>query len=151
MCGRYVAPDDLALEREFNLVRTEWQFPASYNAAPTQQVPVVRSVEGAARHASPLGSHTVLSQRRAAKVLDHQCKGRDSGDRGELPRSQVAAAMLTAGDRLLRVARGRRKPQGAVLHNAQPLFAFAALWDRPKKWDGTAVRVACISRCLLMH
>jgi hypothetical protein len=28
-------PDDAAIEREFNLVRTEWQFPASYNVAPS--------------------------------------------------------------------------------------------------------------------
>jgi hypothetical protein len=27
MCGRYVSPDDAAIEREFNLVRAEWQFP----------------------------------------------------------------------------------------------------------------------------
>jgi hypothetical protein len=24
MCGRYVSPDDAAIEREFNLVRAEW-------------------------------------------------------------------------------------------------------------------------------
>jgi hypothetical protein len=35
MCGRYVSPDEGSIEREFNLVRTEWQFPASYNVAPT--------------------------------------------------------------------------------------------------------------------
>jgi hypothetical protein len=27
MCGRYVSPDDAAIEREFNLVRAEWQSP----------------------------------------------------------------------------------------------------------------------------
>jgi hypothetical protein len=42
MCGCYVSPDDAAIEREFNLVRAEWQFPASYNVAPTDDVPVVR-------------------------------------------------------------------------------------------------------------
>jgi putative SOS response-associated peptidase YedK len=42
MCGRYVSPDDAAIEREFNLVRAEWQLPASYNVAPTDDVPVVR-------------------------------------------------------------------------------------------------------------
>jgi putative SOS response-associated peptidase YedK len=42
MCGRYVSPDDAAIEHEFNLVRAEWQFPARYNVAPTQDVPVVR-------------------------------------------------------------------------------------------------------------
>jgi putative SOS response-associated peptidase YedK len=42
MCGRYVSPDDAAIEREFNLVRAEWKFPASYNVAPTDDVAVVR-------------------------------------------------------------------------------------------------------------
>lgn len=46
MCGRYVSPEDSSIEREFNLVRTEWKFPASYNVAPTQNVPVVRIVDG---------------------------------------------------------------------------------------------------------
>jgi hypothetical protein len=30
MCGRYVSPDEASIEREFTLVRTEWQFPPSY-------------------------------------------------------------------------------------------------------------------------
>ncbi len=46
MCGRYVAPDDAAIEREFNLVRTEWQFPTSFNVAPTHTVPILRRLEG---------------------------------------------------------------------------------------------------------
>ena len=51
MCGRYVSPDESAIEREFNLVRTEWQFPPSFNVAPTQSVPIVRTVEGTRRGA----------------------------------------------------------------------------------------------------
>jgi putative SOS response-associated peptidase YedK len=31
---RYVSPDDAAIERECNLVRTQWQFPGSYGGAP---------------------------------------------------------------------------------------------------------------------
>jgi putative SOS response-associated peptidase YedK len=46
MCGRYVSPDDSAIEREFTLARHEWQFPPSYNVAPTQDVPVIRTIEG---------------------------------------------------------------------------------------------------------
>jgi putative SOS response-associated peptidase YedK len=46
MCGRYVSPDEASIEREFNLVRTEWQFPPSFNVAPTQQVPVIRQIDG---------------------------------------------------------------------------------------------------------
>jgi len=33
-------PDGASIEREFNLVHAEWQFPASYNVAPTQSVPL---------------------------------------------------------------------------------------------------------------
>ena len=46
MCGRYVSPDDASIEREFNLVKTEWTFPPSFNVAPTQRVPVVRTIDG---------------------------------------------------------------------------------------------------------
>jgi putative SOS response-associated peptidase YedK len=46
MCGRYVSPEDAAIEREFNLLHTEWQFPASFNVAPTQLVPIVRMHDG---------------------------------------------------------------------------------------------------------
>src|SRR5450759_5432151 len=42
MCGRYVSPDEASIEREFNLVHADWKFPASFNVAPTQEVPVVR-------------------------------------------------------------------------------------------------------------
>lgn len=46
MCGRYVSPDEASIEREFNLVHHEWQFPPSFNVAPTQTVPVIRAVDG---------------------------------------------------------------------------------------------------------
>jgi putative SOS response-associated peptidase YedK len=41
MCGRYVSPDEASIEREFTLVRHEWQFAPSYNVEPTDDVPVV--------------------------------------------------------------------------------------------------------------
>jgi putative SOS response-associated peptidase YedK len=47
MCGRYVSPDDAAIEREFNLVHSPGLVGRpSYNVAPTQMMPVVRTVEG---------------------------------------------------------------------------------------------------------
>jgi putative SOS response-associated peptidase YedK len=47
MCGRYVSPDDAAMEREFNLVHSPgFVGRPSYNVAPTQLMPVVRSVDG---------------------------------------------------------------------------------------------------------
>jgi hypothetical protein len=46
MCGRYISPDQASIEREFNLVHQEWQFPASFSVAPTQQVPILREING---------------------------------------------------------------------------------------------------------
>lgn len=45
MCGRYVSPDDALIERESNLVQTEWQVPPRLNVAPTHQVSVIRAIE----------------------------------------------------------------------------------------------------------
>ncbi|MGO9931772.1 MAG: SOS response-associated peptidase [Steroidobacteraceae bacterium] len=46
MCRRFVSPDAASIEREFNLQRTGWQFPANFNAAPLQAVPAVRASSG---------------------------------------------------------------------------------------------------------
>src|SRR5260370_14112291 len=54
MCGRYVSPDEATIEREFNLVRTEWRFPANFNIPPSAAVPPIL-VRAAARDRVLLG------------------------------------------------------------------------------------------------
>jgi putative SOS response-associated peptidase YedK len=47
MCGRYLTPNEQALERVFHVGRHNWQgVETRYNVAPTTQVPVVLSIEG---------------------------------------------------------------------------------------------------------
>ena len=46
MCRRYVSPDETSIEREFDLVRTEWESPTNFNAAPSQLVPTIRVTDG---------------------------------------------------------------------------------------------------------
>jgi putative SOS response-associated peptidase YedK len=48
MCGRYVSPDDAALERLWRIHRQNWRLPrAVYNVAPTTIVPIIQvDVEG---------------------------------------------------------------------------------------------------------
>lgn len=49
MCGRYVTPDEAALERFWALDRRHWNpFRQSYNVAPTTVVPVIRRAEDGA-------------------------------------------------------------------------------------------------------
>ena len=47
MCGRYVTKDQAAIEAAFRITRIRWnELRDSYNVAPSQQVPVVRTVDG---------------------------------------------------------------------------------------------------------
>jgi hypothetical protein len=74
MCGRYVSPDEASIEREFNLVHSEWQFPSSFNVAPHAVgagYPQHRGQAAWVVHA--LGTHPVLCPRRAAQVQHDQC------------------------------------------------------------------------------
>jgi putative SOS response-associated peptidase YedK len=147
MCGRYVHPDESSLEREFNLVRTEWQFPASYNVAPTQLVPVIRSVEGTRQ----------LSQVRWG-LIPFFAKGeapKYSTINARIETVETAASYRgpwNRGQRCLQVAAGfyewhvdgtGRKAPYYIHLNDQPVFAFAGLWDRSVKPDGTAVE-SCV-------
>lgn len=46
MSRRYVSPDQISIEQEFDLVASGWEFPTNFNAAPSQAVPVIRVIEG---------------------------------------------------------------------------------------------------------
>jgi putative SOS response-associated peptidase YedK len=143
MCGRYVAPDDAAIEREFNLVRHEWQFPPSYNVAPTQLVPVIRSKDGALQAAQMRWG-----------LIPFFCKGEPpkySTINARIETVETAASYRgpwNRGQRCLQLAsgfyvwhlngEGRKAPY--YIHLAdQSAFGFAALWDRSFKPDGTAI------------
>jgi putative SOS response-associated peptidase YedK len=147
MCGRYVSPDEGSIEREFNLVHQEWQFPASFNVAPTQQVPILREIAG---------------ERRGSLVRWGLIP---FFARGEAPKYSTINARIetvektasyrgpwTRGQRCLQVASGfyewhvdgeGRKAPYYIHLNDQSVFAFAALWDRSIKPDGTAIE-SCV-------
>jgi putative SOS response-associated peptidase YedK len=62
MCGRYVTPDEAAMERAYNLTARQWQawmgeaYRPSYNVAPSQRVPVLRVIRqvGGERRMDPM-------------------------------------------------------------------------------------------------
>ena len=143
MCGRYVSPDDASIEREFTLVRTEWQFPASFNVAPTHNVPVIRAIEGERRGDTLRWG-----------LIPFFAKGEPpkfSTINARIETVETAASYRgpwQRGQRCLQIANGfyewhtnesgRKMPY--YIHLAdQPIFAFAALWDRSLKPDGTAI------------
>jgi putative SOS response-associated peptidase YedK len=143
MCGRYVSPDDAAIEREFNLVHTEWKFPANYNVAPTQQVPVIRYVDGERRgmtvrwglvpffaKGEPPKYSTINARVETVETA--------ASYRGPWKRGQRCLQLARAFYEWHLDAQGRKAPYYIHL-NDQSTFAFAALWDRSVKTDGTAI------------
>lgn len=154
MCGRYVSPDEASIEREFNLVRAEWKFPASFNVAPTQQVPIVRSI---------LGEREGVCVRWG--LIPFFAKGEPakySTINARIETVETAASYRgpwKRGQRCLQVAsgfyewhldnEGRKVP--FYIHLAdQPIFAFAGLWIDRSKQTAPRSRVACTSPCRRM-
>jgi putative SOS response-associated peptidase YedK len=46
MFTRYVSPDSMSIEREFDLVHASWDFSDDFNVAPRNAVPVIRVIDG---------------------------------------------------------------------------------------------------------
>jgi putative SOS response-associated peptidase YedK len=143
MCGRYVSPDDASIEREFNLVRSEWQFPASFNVAPTQNVPVIRSVEGERRGSLmrwgliPFFARGVPPKYSTinARIETVQTAASYRGPWSRSQRCIVPAAGFYEWHVL-----GDGKKQPFYIGCAdQPVFGFAGLWDSSKRDDGTVL------------
>jgi putative SOS response-associated peptidase YedK len=143
MCGRYVSPDEASIEREFNLVRTEWQFPPSYNVAPTQLVPIVRTLKGERQglrvrwglipffaKGEP-GKYSTINAR--IETMETT-----ASYRGPWQRGQRCLQVATGFYEWHLDAAGRKAPYYIHL-NDQPIFAFAGLWDKSVKVDGTIV------------
>jgi putative SOS response-associated peptidase YedK len=143
MCGRYVSPDEASLEREFTLVHAEWKFPPSFNVAPTQQVPIIRAIDGEVRGTCVRWG-----------LIPFFAKGEPpkySTINARIETVETAASYRgpwKRGQRCLQIAagffewhvdsEGRKAPY--YIHLAdQNVFAFAGLWDRSIKADGTAV------------
>jgi putative SOS response-associated peptidase YedK len=141
MCGRYVSPDEASIEREFKLVHSEWQFPPSFNVAPTQSVPVIRSIEG-----TPRGS---LMRWGLIPFFARGVPPKCSTINARVETVQTAASYRgpwSRGQRCLVVAKGfyewQVQPDGKTkvpfyIHaNDQPIFAFAGLWDSSRTDTG---------------
>jgi putative SOS response-associated peptidase YedK len=144
MCGRYVSPDEASIEREFNLVRSEWQFPASFNVAPTQSVPVIRSVEGTRKGA--------LLRWGLIPFFAHGIPPKYSTINARIETVQTAASYRgpwSRGQRCLVAARGfyewqvqadgKTKIPYYIHANDQEIVAFAGLWDSSRTDAGVSI------------
>ena len=135
MCGRYVSPEESAIEREFTLVGTPGAhpFPASFNVAPTQQVPVIWMREGRRElvrmrfglipffaKGQP-GQYTTINAR--VETVRDSPAYRTAWNRGQ------RCLVVATGFYEWQVV-GEGKQPWFVSCADQPVFGFAGLWDR---------------------
>jgi hypothetical protein len=128
-------------------VQTGWQFPPSFNVAPTQQVPVIRAIddhdEGSrirwglipffAKGVPPKYS-TINARIETVETA--------ASYRGPWKRGQRCLQGATGFYEWHLNAEGRKAPFYITVVD-QPVFAFAGLWDRSTKADGTVVE-SCV-------
>lgn len=150
MCGRYVSPDGASIEREFSLVRHEWQFPASYNVAPTQDVPAVRIAASGERmgvrlHWGLIPFWAKGVQPKYSTINATVEKLTDGATwRGPWKRGQ-RCIMVAAGFYEWQVsADGTTKQPYYITLNDQEIFGFAALWDSSTRADGAVIESCTI-------
>lgn len=147
MCGRYVSPDDAAIEREFNLVHAEWKFPASFNVAPTQEVPVIRAADGA-RQLSRIrwGLIPFFAKGEPPKYscINARIETVETAAsyRGPWKRAQRCLQLAMGFYEWHVDSQGRKAP--FYIHvSDQAIFAFASLWDHSTKEDGSSIE-SCV-------
>ncbi|MGO8829256.1 MAG: SOS response-associated peptidase [Steroidobacteraceae bacterium] len=148
MCGRYVSPDDASIEREFNLVHTEWRFPASFNVAPTQEVPVIRLREGRREGVQlrwgliPFFAHGIAPKYSTINARIETVQTAASY-RGPWKRGQRCLLVAQGFYEWQTQADGRTKIPYYIHLNDQPIFAFAGLWDSSKTDAGEIIE-SCV-------
>ncbi len=157
MCGRYVTPDEAAIEREWNLHGAAApQFVRQFlketfnnpDASPTQRVPLLRVIRD-------LGGARELAEARWG-LIPYWSNGEPqkfSTFNAKIETLRSAASYRgpwSRGQRCLVPVRGfyewqaqppdwQRTVRYYITVNDQELFCFAGLWDRSKKKDGTTV------------
>jgi putative SOS response-associated peptidase YedK len=150
MCGRYVSPDESSIEREFHLVHHDWQFPTSYNVAPTQAIPVVRIAADGERSGVlmhwglipywakgvPPKYSTINATIEKLTEAATWCGPRSRGQRCILPARGFYEWQVQAD--------GQTKQPYYITLDDQDIFGFAGLWDRSKREDGTRVESCAI-------
>jgi putative SOS response-associated peptidase YedK len=132
------------IEREFNLVHSEWRFPSSCNVAPTQSVPVIRAVDGKAHGSSMRWGLIPFSARGVppkystinARVETVQTA---ASYRGPWSRGQRCLQVATGFYEWQVQADGKTKVPYYIHCNDQPIFAFAALWDSSRTDAGERI------------
>jgi len=148
MCGRYILAQLAAAEQYFQLDRAAWDTTANYNVAPTLPVPIVRLGKDGKREG-------VMVRWGLIPYFAQGVPGKFSTINARIESFETAASYKwpwKRRQRCLQVAsgfyewhidtRGHKVPFFIRLAD-QEVFAFASLWDRSRKSDGSSIE-SCV-------
>jgi putative SOS response-associated peptidase YedK len=144
MCGRYVSPEDAAIEREFTLLHTEWRFPPSFNVAPTQEVPIVRLRDGKRQGARlrwgliPYFANGIAPKYSTINARIETVQTAASY-RGPWKRGQRCLVVACGFYEWQTQADGKTRVPYYIHLNDQEIFAFAGLWDSSRNGQGERI------------
>jgi len=142
MCGRYSTPQQSEAERYFAVHLLHWQFERSYNVAPSQSVPVIRSAAGE-REGMMMrwGLVPFFAKGIAPKysTINARLETIDSSPcyRGPWRRMQRCIVPAAGFFEWHLQADGSKQPF-YIQAADQALIGMAALWDRSRREDGSA-------------
>jgi putative SOS response-associated peptidase YedK len=143
MCGKYILAQAAKAERAMGIRRGRWDYPPSYRVLPTEQVPVVVSVDGEREAAmmrwglipawargAPLKASTINA---TVERIDSAPSYREPWQRGQ------RCILVMAGFYEPHVnPDGSREPFFVRLTDRE-VFGVAGLWDRSRRADGSYV------------
>ena len=143
MCGRYVSPDEAAIERAFDLPRVGRGIPAHYNLAPSGRAPVIRWVDGAAQlDELRFGLVPFFAKGQPGRYATFNARletlTTSASFRGPWRRAQRCLVPARGFYEWHLNPDGSKQPYYVELAD-RPVFAFAGLWDRSVADDGQAL------------
>jgi putative SOS response-associated peptidase YedK len=144
MCGRYVSPEEAAIEREFTLLHTEWRFPPSFNVAPTQEVPIVRLRDGKRQGARlrwgliPYFANGIAPKYSTINARIETVQTAASY-RGPWNRGQRCLVVACGFYEWQTQSDGKTRVPYYIHLNDQEIFAFAGLWESSRNEAGERI------------
>ncbi len=143
MCGRYVSPDEAAIERAFGLPRAGRGLAAHYNLAPSERAPVIRWIDGGAQlDELRFGLVPFFAKGQPGRYATFNARVEtletSASFRGPWRRAQRCLVPALGFYEWHLNPDGSKQPYYVALTD-RPVFAFAGLWDRSVADDGTAL------------
>jgi putative SOS response-associated peptidase YedK len=143
MCGRFITGNQAAIEREFSIVQPLWTFSPSYNVAPTQLVPVIRTQEGQRTGIMMrwgLIPYFAKGTPPNYSTINATIENLERGAAWRSPWSRGQRCMMPTGAFYeWHLGQDGKKNPYLIKLADQELFGFAALWDRSFKPDGQVI------------